>query len=101
MKSPSVMITSGSVSKVRIGLTIAFAAPSTPAPITYDQTPLMWMLLKIRSATHSAAALIAQATRSRRITASILTDRRYTGPPADVAQLVEHFTRNEGVPGSS
>jgi hypothetical protein len=23
------------------------------------------------------------------------------GPPADVAQLVEHFTRNEGVPGSS
>ena len=22
-------------------------------------------------------------------------------PPADVAQLVEHFTRNEGVPGSS
>jgi hypothetical protein len=21
--------------------------------------------------------------------------------PADVAQLVEHFTRNEGVPGSS
>jgi hypothetical protein len=23
------------------------------------------------------------------------------GLPADVAQLVEHFTRNEGVPGSS
>ena len=23
------------------------------------------------------------------------------GSPADVAQLVEHFTRNEGVPGSS
>ena len=27
--------------------------------------------------------------------------RRYTGPSADVAQLVEHFTRNEGVRGSS
>jgi hypothetical protein len=31
--------------------------------------------------------------------------RGYTGlaspRPADVAQLVEHFTRNEGVPGSS
>ncbi len=27
---------------------------------------------------------------------------RYPGiPPADVAQLVEHFTRNEGVPGSN
>jgi hypothetical protein len=27
--------------------------------------------------------------------------QRYTDRPADVAQLVEHFTRNEGVPGSS
>jgi hypothetical protein len=27
--------------------------------------------------------------------------RRYSRSPADVAQLVEHFTRNEGVPGSS
>ena len=26
---------------------------------------------------------------------------RYSSSPADVAQLVEHFTRNEGVPGSS
>src|SRR5438876_1296346 len=26
---------------------------------------------------------------------------RYSRGPADVAQLVEHFTRNEGVPGSS
>jgi hypothetical protein len=25
----------------------------------------------------------------------------YTGLPADVAQLVEHFTRNEGVRGSN
>src|SRR5262245_64025498 len=35
----------------------------------------------------------------------MLIDRGYTGRrplrPADVAQLVEHFTRNEGVPGSS
>src|SRR6478735_4726478 len=28
------------------------------------------------------------------------TGQRFAGP-ADVAQLVEHFTRNEGVPGSS
>src|SRR5207248_4822776 len=27
--------------------------------------------------------------------------RRQATAPADVAQLVEHFTRNEGVPGSS
>src|SRR5439155_8760864 len=60
-------------------------------------------------ATQSASALIPSATRSRITAASLgvgspkapLRDRRYTGCPADVAQLVEHFTRNEGVPGSS
>jgi hypothetical protein len=30
-----------------------------------------------------------------------LAQSRYCSSPADVAQLVEHFTRNEGVPGSS
>src|SRR6478672_9537347 len=50
----------------------------------------------------STAVVVRSSGRSR--AASAARRAGYTGPAsslADVAQLVEHFTRNEGVPGSS
>ncbi len=49
------MITSGSVSSVRIGLTIVFAIASTAAPSRSGHQPPIETPLKIQSATASAS----------------------------------------------
>src|SRR3954451_12231478 len=91
----------GRVTIARIGFRIAVAVPSTRGPMKYAQKPWMRTLSKIAFATQSATALIASATRSRIATRPVYGDRGTLAGAADVAQLVEHFTRNEGVPGSS
>ena len=55
------MITSGSVSSVRIGLTIVFAIASTAAPISRGPQPSIETPLKSQSATASAAMFAIHA----------------------------------------
>ena len=60
------MITSGSVSSVRIGFTIVFAIPSTAAPRRSGHKPSMVTPLKIQSATASARMFASQERRRYR-----------------------------------
>jgi len=86
----------------------ALAAPRAAAPREPPATSAITVASASRPTAASPSAAPAPATRSPSSPAASesrpappLASASTIDAPADVAQLVEHFTRNEGVPGSS